>query len=208
MMNQDPRSKNQVLKGETLAECWLDYQQRLAQALAAVATPNLQQAFNLISDVVKNNKQILVAGNGGSAAIAEHLTCDWMKGTHHHSQATLKVHSLTSNVALLTALANDFSYEDCFAKQVEYLGQAGDVLVLISSSGNSKNILNALAVAQAQKIKVIGLCGFSGGQLKERADVVLHVPFANYGIVEDAHQAIMHSLAQFLAKQRDQQCGS
>jgi phosphoheptose isomerase len=146
--------------------------------------------------------RVYVAGNGGSASIANHLTCDWMKGTHVTGKPALKVHSLGSNGTLLTAIANDFGFEESFAHQVELLGEAGDLLVLISSSGNSANIVRALEVARLKRMKIIGLTGFTGGKLKELCDVSLHVPVHNYGIVEDTHQSLMHCLAQFLEKSR------
>jgi phosphoheptose isomerase len=146
---------------------------------------------------------VFVAGNGGSAAIADHLCCDWTKGTHAANLVPLRTHSLVSNVALLTAVANDFGYDDAFARQLEMLGVAGDVVLLISSSGNSPNVLAAADRAKALGITTIGLTGFSGGALAARADFALHVPYANYGLVEDCHQILMHTFAQLFARERE-----
>ena len=142
-------------------------------------------------------------GNGGSAAIADHLCCDLVKGTHVDGHPTIEVGSLTSNVALYSAIANDFGFENVFSTQIKFLGKEGDVLIAISSSGNSANIIQAVESAHALGMTSIGLSGFKGGPLKENAHIPLHVDAQNYGIVEDAHQSMMHILAQFIAGRRD-----
>jgi phosphoheptose isomerase len=139
-----------------------------------------------------------VAGNGGSAAIADHLLCDWVKGTYTPSQPAIYVHSLVSNAALLTAVANDFSYEESFARQLEMQGQPGDLLCTISSSGNSPNILAVMRRASALGIKTIAFTGFSGGEASRMADISIHVAANNYGVVEDCHQSLMHNIAQYV----------
>ena len=147
-------------------------------------------------------KQIYVCGNGGSAAIADHLCCDWSKGTHFSELPALKTQSLSANTALFTACANDFGYEKSFSTQIEIFGGPGDILLAISSSGNSPNILAAVGAAREKQMTSIGMCGFSGGKLKSIADLCLHVAFDNYGLVEDAHQILMHVLAQYFTLKR------
>ncbi len=107
-------------------------------------------------------------------------------------------------MSLYSAIANDFGFETVFSRQIELVGKLGDVLIAISSSGNSPNIIAGVAAAKAAGITTIGLSGFSGGKLKESADIALHVDVANYGLAEDAHQAIIHVLAQFMAYRRDE----
>lgn len=199
----DPRFKNELPEADTLGVYLLNYSKSLHDAVSKVSEDKLQAAFDLLTRTLEKGKRIYVAGNGGSSAIADHLCCDWMKGTAVAGVPSLKVHSLTSNSALFTALANDFGYENSLAQQIEYLGETDDVVVLISSSGNSINIVKAAEVARAKKMSVIGLSGFSGGALAKLSDVNLHVPANNYGIAEDAHQMLMHVLGQFLAKKRD-----
>jgi D-sedoheptulose 7-phosphate isomerase len=141
---------------------------------------------------------VFVAGNGGSAAISEHLSCDWQKGVHLEHMNGLKVQCLTSNTALLTAIANDYGYDQAFSYQLEFADVTKeDLVLLISSSGNSDNIIKAALFAKNKGCKVIGLTGFTGGKLKDLADVSLHIPFSNYGLVEDGHQVLMHVLAQY-----------
>jgi D-sedoheptulose 7-phosphate isomerase len=202
---QDPRYRNELAQSTNLADYAAEYARRLQSAFSAVEPEALQKAFDALAHAARTGAHIYVAGNGGSAAIADHLCCDWMKGTAVPTMPAVKVHSLVCNTALLTALTNDFGYEDALARQIGMLGEEGDLLVLISSSGNSSNIERAAVAASKKKMKIIGLCGFSGGKLKKLSDICLYTPANNYGIVEDAHQMLMHVLAQALAQLRDSQ---
>ena len=110
---------------------------------------------------------------------------------------------MTSNVALYTAIANDYGFENVFGTQLDFFGREGDLLIAISSSGNSPNILNAVTAAKDRGMFVAGFSGFSGGKLKDMVDASIYVGIDNYGIVEDAHQAVMHVIAQYIAGRRD-----
>jgi len=200
---QDPRAKNSLPEARDIGAFAAGYFKLLFESSAKIDMTNLQKAMHLLEQTIKAEHVVYVAGNGGSAAIADHLCCDWTKGTFHQSFKTLKTFSLASNVPILTALANDLSYEEVFAKQLEFYCKAGDAVLLISSSGNSPNIVKAAAAAKKIGAPVIGLTGFEGGQLKKSCDISLHVPFNNYGIVEDCHQSLMHILAQYIARGRD-----
>ena len=196
-MNTLPSSlKESVQNARGAAEYFTFYSQSLHQALSSVDLKAVDAACELLLAVRQAGRTVYVAGNGGSAAIADHLCCDWMKGSTTTSGIPLKVVSLVSNVPLLTAYANDASYEQALALQLGILGQPGDLAVLISSSGNSPNILAVADVAKECGIRTIGLTGFSGGKLKDKADLSLHVSFDDYGVVEDCHQSLMHVLAQ------------
>jgi phosphoheptose isomerase len=199
----DPRSRNALFTARSWKGYVRQYAHDLEAALEQVSEPALDGAWAAITTAVREQRRIFVAGNGGSAAIADHLCCDWTKGTHAAGLPPLRTHSLVSNVALLTAVANDFGYDDAFARQLEMLGAAGDVILRISSSGNSPNILAAADRAKAMGITTIGMTGFSGGALASRVDFALHVPYANYGLVEDCHQILMHTFAQLFAKERE-----
>lgn len=198
----DPRSKNSVPATTDAGEYLNWYADFLSKALRTVDQDRLRQAVQLVDDASRENRRIWVGGNGGSAAIADHLCCDWTKGTFLSAQPSVSSISLTSNVAMLTALANDFSYEQIFAKQLEMHAKRDDVVLLISSSGNSPNVIAAANKARELGLKTIALTGFSGGALASMADVSLHVSASNYGIVEDCHQSIMHVIAQTLFKVR------
>jgi len=199
----DPRSRNVLFTAPTWKGYVRQYAHDLEAALEQISETALDGAYAAIATAVREQRRVFVAGNGGSAAIADHLCCDWTKGTHAAGLAPLRTHSLVSNVALLTAVANDFGYDDAFARQLEMLGVAGDVVLLISSSGNSPNVLAAADRAKAMEIATIGMTGFSGGALAARVDFALHVPYANYGLVEDCHQILMHTFAQLFAKERE-----
>jgi phosphoheptose isomerase len=141
---------------------------------------------------------IYSCGNGGSAAIANHLACDCLKGIRNGSSLMPRVVSLAATVELITAIANDLSYEQIFAFQLSSLAKPGDLLIAISSSGESPNILSALNWAKANGVGSISMTGFAGGQAASLADVNLHVGATNYGVVEDMHQSFMHLLAQYV----------
>lgn len=138
--------------------------------------------------------QIYTFGNGGSSSIADHMACDWMKGT----DGNFLVHSLSSNPALLSALANDFGYESTASKQLEWLVSRFDVVVLISSSGNSPNVVKAAKTARDIGCVVVGFSGFDGGELRKLSHVSVHIESTDYGICEDYHSQVMHEVARQL----------
>lgn len=180
------------------------YAEKLYLAIRAVEQGDLDRALNEIHTTRQRGKKIFVGGNGGSASISEHLTCDFMKGCEHKLFPNMSVHSLSSNFPLISAIANDISYEEVFSKQLEYHMAAGDLVILISSSGNSSNIIKAAEYTRSKNATLIGMTGFTGGRLKELAHISLHIPVDNYGIVEDAHQALMHILAQYHKEELDE----
>jgi D-sedoheptulose 7-phosphate isomerase len=179
-----------------------DYLSAYLKLLAAVGDSlnpaSLNRAADLLEKAILSKKTIYVCGNGGSAAIANHLCCDFGKGVTQGTSFRPKVVSLAAEMATFSAIANDIGYTEVFAFQLKNVLEPGDLVLAISSSGNSPNILRALEVAKEKGNASILLAGFSGGKGAEQADVVVHYPAKNYGIVEDLHQATMHVLAQFL----------
>jgi phosphoheptose isomerase len=202
-LQNDPRHRNELCDKSSVGAYLTDYASRLKKALDTVDREALETARRAIDAAASYGRRIYAIGNGGSAAIADHLCCDWTKGTHSEGHPTIDTLSLSSNVALYTAIANDYGFERVFEAQLTLLGKRDDVLLAISSSGNSPNILMAVEKARDLRMTSIGLSGFDGGKLKETADISLHVASKNYGIVEDAHQSLTHVLAQFLAIHRD-----
>ena len=184
------------------AEYLAEYASRVGAALEKLSAGKLDEALALLERTIARKRRVYVGGNGGSAAIADHLCCDWHKGTHVAGKPAMRVQSLTANSALFTALANDFGYEQTLSFQLETLGEEDDVAVLISSSGNSPNVVKAAEKALEKKMHVIALTGFAGGKLAKLATISLHVPVNNYGMAEDAHQMIMHTLAQVITHKR------
>ena len=141
-------------------------------------------------------------GNGGSASIANHVQCDHVKNVRTTTDLTPRVLSLSTNVELLTAIANDMGYENVFSYQLQSQAGPGDVLMAVSSSGRSPNIVQALTWARDHGLRTIAITGFDGRPARAVAEVSVHVDCTNYGIVEDLHQAIMHALAQYIRQSR------
>ena len=190
---EDPRGRNEKFPLLSIESHVRAYAETLQRALLSVSWEQLNHAISAILEAASHGRALFVAGNGGSAAIADHLLCDWVKGTHTETKPPIHVHSLVANTALLTACANDFGYDVAFSRQLEMAGQRGDLLLAISASGNSPNILAAISVASPMGIKTIAFTGFSGGKAREIADISIHVDAHNYGVVEDAFQALMHT---------------
>ena len=141
------------------------------------------------------DRTIFVFGNGGSAASASHMMCDLNKGTAQAIQGRrLKVMALTDNVPLLTAWANDSSYERVFSEQLKNFVRAGDVAFAVSASGNSPNVLLALQTARARGARTLGVTGYRGGKMKGLCDICAVVPSDKVPIIEDLHHAILHSI--------------
>jgi len=179
-----------------------DYYARFAAALEAFDRDALARVLGVFEGVAASGGILWVAGNGGSASISDHTVCDTSKGTHAKGAPPIRSISLAANNAMVTALGNDIGYEHVFSRQLEYYLKPGDALLVVSSSGNSPNVVEACEFAKARGVATIAFTGFRGGRLAEIADVCVWVPVDNYGIAEDTHQSLMHCLTQFLAIQR------
>ena len=162
---------------------------------------NKKELKNIIKEIltaVKKQRNIFSCGNGGSASTAEHLSCDFSKQACSDTNLNIKVFSLNSNVSLMTAVANDISYDDIFSFQLNKFGKPNDVLLLFSVSGSSKNILKCAKVAKRKKIKIISFTGFNGGKIKKISKYNINFATNNFGIVEDCHLSIMHFISQYI----------
>ena len=162
---------------------------------------NKNDLKNIIEEIltaVKRQKNIFSCGNGGSASTAEHLSCDFSKGSCTDTSLNIKVFSLNSNVSLMTAIANDISYDDIFSYQLARFGKPNDILLLFSVSGSSKNILKCAKEAKRKKIKIISFTGFNGGKIKKLSKYNANFATNNFGIVEDCHLSIMHFISQYI----------
>ena len=174
------------------------YTNNLNNAITNVNIKNLNLASKLMIDVIKKGKTIYVCGNGGSAAIANHYVCDFIKYFRQRSKFSPKIVSLSNSIETITAIANDMNYKYIFKYQLESLYKKGDILLIISSSGNSENVKEVLKFANKKKIKTIGFSGFKGGYLNKNSNISLHVKAMNYGISEDSHHVLMHIILQYL----------
>ncbi|MBC7975073.1 MAG: SIS domain-containing protein [Myxococcales bacterium] len=174
------------------------YRERYLDAFARWDIAALAPIAAMLRSARLRGARVLIAGNGGSAAIANHAECDGSKTADRPDQPALDVRSLSANPSMLTAIANDLGYAAVFERQVAYFGRPGDVLILVSSGGRSPNMIEACHAARSRGLVVVAFVGFDGGELKQLADHVFHVPVDDYGIVEDLHQASFHVLARFL----------
>lgn len=175
-----------------------DYYKRFAETLLTFDKGPMRDVLEVFDRVTEAGGTVWVAGNGGSAAIADHTVCDCSKGTYVEGHVPLKTISLASNVPMLTALGNDISYDAVFSEQLKYYLTDKDALLVVSSSGNSPNVVNACEYANAKGVPTIAFVGFRGGRLKEIATHVVHVEIDNYGIVEDTHQSLIHVMTQYM----------
>ncbi len=166
--------------------------------LARLPLKEVERLIDLLITANAEGRTIFVFGNGGSAATASHLACDLAKGTILLGARRFRVVSLTDNVPLITAWANDTAYENIFAEQLDALLSPGDVVIGISGSGNSENVLRAIRLANERGATTVGLAGFNGGQLKNLVDVCVHVPHFSMEQVEDAHLILEHMICTAL----------
>ncbi len=167
---------------------------------ASIDHEEFKKAAELIwmTSISNHRNNIFTIGNGASASIAQHWACDYTKGCKNGGLRP-RVISLAANIPLMTAIANDISFDDVYSFQLDALGQEGDVLVAISSSGNSPNVVKAIETAKSLKIKTIALTGFSpNNKCTQLADISLHVDIQEYEATEDVHQAIMHMIAKYI----------
>jgi D-sedoheptulose 7-phosphate isomerase len=171
---------------------------QLANLLMECPVDRIMAVLDLLIWARERERKVFTFGNGGSAAAASHLTCDLSKGTIGGSHKRFKVICLSDNVPLMTAWANDAEYADIFAAQLDPLLDADDVLFAISASGNSPNVIRAIELGNTRKAHSIGLTGFAGGLLAQRAEVSVTVPSDNMQHVEDVHMMIIHLLTSFL----------
>jgi phosphoheptose isomerase len=186
----------------TAAAYFEAYAEETARAASSVNPAAFHSAAAILIEAYARRAGVFSCGNGGSAAIANHLQCDHLKGVRTTTDLAPRVVSLSASIELLTAIANDLAYEDVFAYQLQSQSGPGDVLIAVSSSGRSPNIVRALDWARDHGLRTIALTGFDGGDAKALAEVCIHVDGANYGVVEDVHQAIMHALAQYIRQSR------
>lgn len=168
-------------------------------AAASVDRTALREAAELLTKAHRDaGATIYSCGNGGSAAIANHLVCDHCKAVQSDTTLRPRVYSLSAHIEIMTAVSNDLSYDEVFVYQLRTLARPGDALVSVSSGGDSENIVRAVAWAKDNGIPVVAMTGFSGGRSAALADVNLHVDAHNYGVIEDVHQSLMHILAQYI----------
>lgn len=174
------------------------YFEQMAAATRASDLTVLNDIAALVKETIDAGQFIYICGNGGSAGIANHSLCDFLKCVRTDTNMMPRVMSLAAHTEMNSALANDISYDEVFAYQLESMGRPGDLVWTVSSSGNSENVVRALQVAKDKGMKSISFTGFSGGRSRELADLNAHVEAQNYGVIEDVHMSFIHILTQYL----------
>jgi D-sedoheptulose 7-phosphate isomerase len=177
------------------------YLSYLQTVLQAIDTEQIGRFIKTLLDARDRGSTVFFIGNGGSAATASHFANDIAIGTNDYEKPFRAI-SLTDNVAVLTAIANDFGYEEVFVRQLRVLARAGDVLVGISASGNSPNLVRALEYCKSVAVRTIAITAFDGGRMKQIADDHVHVATGpkEYGPAEDAHMIIDHLVGAYLVR--------
>lgn len=162
----------------------------------------LDAVLEVLLGVAERESTLWIAGNGGSAALADHTACEISKGTHVDAHPPIRAVSLAANGATLTAMANDVAYDQVFRRQLEIYLREGDALLLISTSGTSPNVVEAARYARKREVPTIAFVGYRGGELARLADHVVHADVDNCGIAEDVLQSVMHVLTQYVERER------
>jgi D-sedoheptulose 7-phosphate isomerase len=175
---------------------FMEYTNRLSLALSKIDITSFKKVLFLLKKKIESNAGIWIAGNGGSAATASHFATD-LSRCKNSQNLPIKGISLCDNSGLITAISNDFGYEFIFSRQLSNLASSGDLLIALSASGNSKNILEVLGWAKDNQVETIALTGFDGGEADKLADISIHIPtdIGDYGVAEDAHSIICHFLS-------------
>lgn len=175
------------------------YLDAVETAMRSVDLAEVGRVIDLLEDTYRRGRGVLLIGNGGSAANASHFAEDLCKGAlRDEAEKRFRILSLTDNTPFITAIANDLGYDQIFTFQIRQFAQPGDVLVAISGSGNSPNILNAVRYAKKLGVQIVGFTGFDGGQLRPLADYSVHVPLRHMCQTEAVHAVIMHMIVDTL----------
>ena len=168
------------------------------RAMLDACAKDIDIAANIMTDAIKNGRKILWCGNGGSAADAQHMATELMGGLRDHDRPAIASIALTTDSSFLTAWSNDTDFNTIFSRQLDGLGKAGDVLVAISTSGNSENIVQAVERAKAMDMAVIILTGQSGGKLRDKGDVIIRIPSDDTQRIQEGHLLAEHIMCEMV----------
>jgi D-sedoheptulose 7-phosphate isomerase len=177
-----------------------DYFSRLTETLNKLDVQVIEQFVEALLRARENENTIFIFGNGGSAATASHVTGDFLKGISYGLNKRFRVMCLSDNISGLTAISNDLGYEEIFLEQLRAFMKKDDLVIGISGSGNSANVIKAMEHARANGAETVAMCGFKGGKIRELADLVIHVPINDMEITEDIHVILFHAVKQVLIK--------
>jgi D-sedoheptulose 7-phosphate isomerase len=179
------------------------YVERLKGVLDRLSWDDLAAVMQALEEAYRQDRQVFIAGNGGSAATASHMACDLMLTVAKTGSKGFRVLALTDNVASITAAGNDESYAEIFVAQMRALAKDGDLLIVISGSGNSESVVRAVEFAKGRGLKTTGFLGMNGGKLAELCDASVVVPSDDYGPIEDAHMIFDHLITAYFRERLD-----
>ena len=183
--------------GNPFADFAVEYRSRLSSALDRVDTEKVAQAIDWLRQARDDGRSIFVCGNGGSASTASHFACDIVKGASYRQQQRFRIMALNDSLPTLTAYSNDVGYDCVFAEQLRNFAAPGDVVMALSGSGNSVNVVNAIEYANSIGCRTIALSGRDGGRLAPMAQLNIHVPEPHMGRIEDAHMMVCHMICYY-----------
>ena len=179
-----------------------DYKTELVQTIAVIDNTKVQTAIDWFKDVRDAGRHIFVCGNGGSASTASHFACDMVKGASFQREQRFRIMALTDSLPTMTAYSNDVSYECVFVEQLKNFAQPGDIVMAISGSGNSPNVLRAVEYGNSIGCKTLALTGRDGGKLGPLAQLNIQVPVPHMGRIEDAHMIVCHMIGYYFMENR------
>jgi D-sedoheptulose 7-phosphate isomerase len=186
----------------TAHDVCMDYSVRLQSALATADWSTVTSLAQAMEECWKASRQVFFCGNGGSAGNAIHLANDFVYGIAKKTGAGIKATALSANQSVMTCFANDINYDSIYSEQIALFAQPDDILIVLSGSGNSPNLVKALEQAKARQVKTYAILGFSGGKCKQLADVAIHFPIEDMQIAEDLQLIVGHMIMQWLYSQR------
>jgi D-sedoheptulose 7-phosphate isomerase len=177
------------------------YFNRVSDTLKHLDIDSITNLVDLLLKAREGEKTVFIFGNGGSAATASHVTGDFLKGISYGLEKRFRVQCLNDNIAGMMAISNDLTYEEIFIEQLKVFLRKEDIVIGISGSGNSVNVVKAFEYARSKGAITVAFCGFKGGRIKEIADHLIHVPIHDMEITEDIHTIIFHSIKQAMMKE-------
>jgi D-sedoheptulose 7-phosphate isomerase len=178
-----------------------EYFTRVGDTLKLLDTDIIFRFVQLLLKARENEQTIFIFGNGGSGATASHITGDFLKGISYGLEKGFRVQCLNDNIAGMMAISNDLTYDDIFAEQLKVFLRKEDIVIGISGSGNSANVVKALEYAGSRGAHTIAFCGYKGGKVKDIANIVVHAPIKDMEVTEDIHIIIFHAIKQVLMKE-------
>ncbi len=178
-----------------------EYIDRVGDTLKKLDLNQVNALVDLLLKARVNENSVFIFGNGGSGATASHVAGDFIKGISYQLDKRFKVQCLNDNISGLMAISNDLSYEEIFIEQLKAFLKKDDVVIGISGSGNSMNVVKALEYARQNGASTVAFCGYRGGKIKDLADVVIHAPVSDMEVTEDVHIVVFHAIKQILMKE-------